>query len=151
MVKKPYKPVDLTIRKVSEFGYGVHTTGEVMVWAMGKAGWFQLRPARHYKDIFDSMVQAIQLLYFLADIYNEPRKKGGGPNAQLVFQEYAEDERFECNDVASAEQIFCKHHQFLMMRFLHRAEDIAWSNTPIYQYLKRRYPVSRTPTFYESY
>ncbi|KAF2439188.1 hypothetical protein P171DRAFT_436520 [Karstenula rhodostoma CBS 690.94] len=139
LVKKPYKPVDIVIRKVSRFSYGLQGD-QVVLWAMGEAGWFELRPARHYKDIFDNMAQAVELLYFLADIYSEPRKRGGGPNAQLLFQEYAEDERFACNDVAGAEQIFGKHHQFLMMRFLHRAEDIGWSNTPIYQYFKRQYP-----------
>ncbi|KAL1604997.1 hypothetical protein SLS60_004540 [Paraconiothyrium brasiliense] len=144
LVKKPYKPVDLVIRKVSRFSYGLQGD-TVVIWAMGEAGWFELRPARHYKDMFDSMAQAVELLYFLADIYSEPRKKGGGPNAHLIFQEYAEDERFECNDVGSAEQIFRKHHQFLMMRFLHRAEEIGWSNTPIYQYFKKQYPVCRTP------
>ncbi|KAJ4355583.1 uncharacterized protein N0V89_003603 [Didymosphaeria variabile] len=144
LVKKPYKPVDVVIRKVSRFSYGLQGD-TVVIWAMGEAGWFELRPARHYKETFDTMAQAVELLYFLADIYSEPRKKGGGPNASLIFQEYAEDERFECNDVASAEQIFRKHHQFLMMRFLHRAEDIGWSNTPIYQYFKKQYPVCRTP------
>ncbi|KAK7180319.1 hypothetical protein DPSP01_011996 [Paraphaeosphaeria sporulosa] len=139
LVKRPYKPVDIVIRKVSRFSYGLQGD-TVVVWAMGEAGWFELRPARHYKAIFDSMTQAVELLYFLADIYSEPRKRGGGPNARLIFQEYAEDERFACNDVASAEEIFQKHHQFLMMRFLHRAEDIGWSNTPIYQYFKRQYP-----------
>lgn len=146
MVKKPYKPVDLTIRKVTQFGYGAHTTGDIMVWAMGQAGWFELRPSRSYKNIFDTMIEAIQLLYFLADVYSGARKRGKGPNVQLVFQEYAEDERFECGDVKTAEQIFHKHHQFLIVRFLDRAEGIGWSTTPIYQYLKRQYPVSGPPT-----
>jgi hypothetical protein len=143
VVKKPYRPTDLVIRKVSRFSYGLQGNA-VVIWAMGEAGWFELRPARHYKDIFDSMAQAVELLYFLADIYSEPRKRGGGPNPLLLFQEYAEDERFACSDVGSAEQIFRKHHQFLMMRFLHRAEGIGWSNTPIYQYFRRQYPVSCT-------
>jgi hypothetical protein len=146
VVKKPYRPTDLVIRKVSRFSYGLQGDA-VVIWAMGEAGWFELRPARHYKDIFDSMAQAVELLYLLADIYSEPRKRGGGPNPQLVFQEYAEDERFACNDVVGAEQIFRKHHQFLMMRFLHRAEGIGWSNTPIYQYFRKQYPVSRTSSF----
>lgn len=143
MVTKPYKPVDIVIRKVSRFAHGLQGNS-VVIWAMGEAGWFEVRPARHYKAIFDDMIQAVELIYFLTDIYSEPRKRGSGPNAQLIFQEYAEDERFACNDVATAEGIFQKHHQFLLMRFLHRAENISWSNTPIYQYLKRHYPVGRT-------
>lgn len=88
------------------------------------------------------MVQAIEMLYFTADVYSASRKRGGGPSARLVFQEYAEDQRFECSDIASAERLYRKHIQFLTMCFLNRAQDISWSNTPIYQYLKRQFPVS---------
>ncbi|KAF1970635.1 hypothetical protein BU23DRAFT_600770 [Bimuria novae-zelandiae CBS 107.79] len=140
LVKKPYRPVDLTIRGVTRFSYGKFTDGEVAVWAQGEAGHYLIRPARQYQDVYDSMVQAVELLYFLADVYNEPRKRGGGPSAQLVFQEYAEDERFACPDITTAEQLFRQHHQFLMMCFLNRAQDIGWSNTPIYQFFKRQYP-----------
>jgi hypothetical protein len=33
------------------------------------------------------MVQAVELLYFITDIYSEPRKRGGGPTARLIYQE----------------------------------------------------------------
>lgn len=143
MVKKPYRPVDIVIRGVTRYSYGKFTDGEVAVWAQGDAGHYLIQPAPQYKDMYDSMVQAIELLYFMADIYNEPRKRGGGPSAQLVFQEYAEDERFKCSDMESAEQLFREHHKFLMMCFLNRAQGIVWSNTPIYQFYRRQYPVSR--------
>ena len=146
VVKKPYRPVDLVISGVTRYSYGQFTAGEVAVWAQGQAGHYLIRPARQYKTIYDSMVQAIELLYFMSDIYNEPRKRGGGPSAQLLFQEYAEDERFACSDVGTAEQLFRKHHEFLMMSFLNRAQNIGWSNTSIYQFFKRQYPVSRTET-----
>lgn len=142
VVKKPYRPVDLVIRGVTRYSYGKFTDGEVVVWAQGDAGHYLLRPARQYTDMYAAMLQAIELLYFMADIYNEPRKRGGGPSAQLVFQEYAEDERFDCPDTQTAEQLFRKHHPFLIMCFLNRAQDIGWSNTPIYQFFRKQYPVS---------
>lgn len=141
-MKRPYKPVDIVLRNVTRFSYGQMTDGELVIWALGEAGWFEIRPAHDYAAIHQDMVEAVELLYFITDIYNEPRKKGGGPSAQLVFQEYAEDERYPCNDPVLAQQIFYKHHVFLIMCFLNRAQGMAWSNTPLYQFFKRQYPVS---------
>ncbi|KAF2873488.1 hypothetical protein BDV95DRAFT_617250 [Massariosphaeria phaeospora] len=142
LCKKPFKPLDIEIRNVTRFSYGQTQDGEIVIWALGQAGWFELRPARHYKAIFDDMIQAVEILYFVTDIYNEPRKRGGGPSAQLIFQEYAEDERFTCTDPAEAAQIFDKHHIFLLICFLNRAQGLGWSNTPIYQYFRRKHPDS---------
>jgi len=122
------------------FSYGQMTDGELVIWALGEAGWFEIRPAPSYKAIYEDMVEAVELLYFITDIYNQPRKRGGGPSAQLIFQEYAEDERYSCTDPVVAAQIFNKHHEFLMMCFLNRAQGIGWSNTPIYQSFRRQYP-----------
>jgi hypothetical protein len=72
---------------VTRFSYGEMTDGAYVIWAQGKAGWFEIRPTAHYKPIYDDMVRAVELLYFVTDIYCEPRKRGGGPSAQLVFQE----------------------------------------------------------------
>lgn len=69
------------------FSYGEMTDGAHVIWAQGKAGWFEIRPAARYQTIFDGMVQAVELLYFVTDIYGERPKKGGGPSAPLVFQE----------------------------------------------------------------
>jgi hypothetical protein len=55
--------------------------------------------------------------------------------------QYAEDDRFPCEDPELATEIFHKHHVFLMMCFMVRAQGIGWSNTPLYQHFKRQYPV----------
>lgn len=57
------------------------------IWALGEAGYFEMQPAAHYKATYDDMVQAVEILYFVTDVYNEPRKKGGGPTANLIYQE----------------------------------------------------------------
>lgn len=69
------------------FSYGEMIDGEFAIWAQGLAGWFEIRPASHYASIYADMIQAVQILYFVTDIYSEPRKRGGGPSPQLVFQE----------------------------------------------------------------
>ncbi|KAF7570562.1 Atrophin-1 multi-domain protein [Pyrenophora tritici-repentis] len=95
LLKKPYKPTEIEIRNVTRFSYGEMTDGAYVMWAQGKAGWFEIRPTAAYKPIYDDMVQAVQLLYFVTDVYSESRKKGGGPSAELIFQEYAEDQDFD--------------------------------------------------------
>lgn len=159
MVKKPYKAVELEILNVTRFSYGQTEDGEIVIWALGQAGWFELRPAKSYKDIYDEMEEAVQILYFATDIHEESRKNDSGPAAELIFQEaskkdssrygceankkqYAEDERFQCQDVAKAQRIFHKHRQFLIMCMLNQAQGIKWSNTPLFQYFRRQFPVS---------
>jgi hypothetical protein len=87
VLKKSQKSIDIEIRNVTRFSYGELTDGDFAIWAEGKAGWFEIRPAPQYEDIYADVIQAVQLLYFVTDIYSGPRKKGGGPNPQLVFQE----------------------------------------------------------------
>lgn len=87
MLRKPYKPTQVEVRNVTRFSYGEMTDGAYVIWAQGRAGWFEIQPAADYRSIFNDMVRAVELLYFVTDIYNEPRKRGGGPSAQLVFQE----------------------------------------------------------------
>jgi hypothetical protein len=148
----------IEIQNVTRFSYGEMTDGAYVIWAQGKAGWFEIRPTAQYKPIYDEMVQAVELLYFVTDVYSETRKKNSGPSAELVFQEvsicqnhenwgdntiqYAEDERFPCNDVATAEGVFDQHHLFLMMCFLNKAQGLSWSNTSLYQRFRRRFPAS---------
>lgn len=52
-----------------------------------------------------------------------------------------EGSRFRCNDREEAAEIFYKHRLFLIMSMLSRAQGIGWSNTPLYQHMKNRFPV----------
>lgn len=91
VLSKSQKPTDIELRHVTRFSYGELTDGDIAIWAEGKAGWFQLHPAPQYAALYEDMIQAVQLLYFVTDIYNEPRKRGGGPSTQLIFQEVSLD------------------------------------------------------------
>jgi hypothetical protein len=79
--------MDIELQNVTRFSYGEMTDGAYKIWAQGKAGWFEIQPAPQYKPIYDEMIQAVELLYFITDIHSEVRKKGGGPSAELIFQE----------------------------------------------------------------
>lgn len=89
MLKKPFKPIELVVRNVTRYAYAQMTDRTYMIWALGDAGWFEIQPAATYKSLYDDMLQAVEILYFVTDIYNEDpkRKKGGGPGASLIFQE----------------------------------------------------------------
>ncbi|KAJ4983249.1 defective in methylation-7 protein [Stagonosporopsis vannaccii] len=140
VLQKPFKPTEILVRGVTRYAYEQQTDGAYKIWALGEAGWFEIQPAAHYKAIYHDMIEAVDLLFFVTDIYNEPRKKGGGPSASLLYREYAEDERSTCTGVAEAERIFRKHREFLIMCFLNRTNDIGWSNTPLYQTFRRNFP-----------
>ena len=57
--------------------------------------------------------------------------------------QYSEKQKSGCRDSAEAERIFQKHREFLLMSFLQRTYGISWSNTPIYQTIRRQFPVSK--------
>jgi hypothetical protein len=92
VVKKPFRPVDIEICDVTKYSYGQNEDGEVTLWALGAAGWFEIRPARSYNEVFLDMCQAVKVFYFVTDIYSEQRKKGG-PSAQLIYQEVSLPEK----------------------------------------------------------
>lgn len=87
MLRKPFKPTEIVVRNVTRYCFGQMDDGSFVVWALGEAGWFEIHPARHYKAIHDEVMEAVEILYFVTDIYNEPRKKGGGPSPALIYRE----------------------------------------------------------------
>lgn len=74
MVGKDGKTRQKTMIEVTEVrGYSIGI-GPVTIWAHGKAGWFEIRPAPMYERIYRKMAEGVKLYYFLTDIY-ESRKK----------------------------------------------------------------------------
>ena len=63
--------------------------GPVTIWANGKAGWFEIRPASTYRHIFDKMSEGVTLYYFLTDLYESKRKTVGDRSLQIdkIFEE----------------------------------------------------------------
>lgn len=90
VLQKPYRPTEIVVRNVTRYAYAECQEGSkttYKIWALGEAGWFEIQPAAHYRATYDDMLESIQILYFVTDIYNEPRKRGGGPSASLIYQE----------------------------------------------------------------
>ena len=86
VLKRPFRPVEIEIKNVMRFSYGQTEDGEIVIWALGEAGWFEINPAPAYKDTFQDMLEAVQLWYFILDVHQE-LKKGKYPSTELLFQE----------------------------------------------------------------
>lgn len=76
--------LDLTIQisEVKRYAYGQYPDGGIGIWAEGKAGWFLIEPARNYKAIYDDMVEAIDILYFLVDNHRKGKSRRGSTKEQ---------------------------------------------------------------------
>jgi len=133
-------PVTIEVTDVRTFSYGQMEEGEVAIWALGKAGWFQLKPSRRYKKVYKGMVEAVVLFYFLADAHRELRKKDTAPTAERLLDLYAEEPSHGCADAVAAELVLKKHKQFLMTSMQKRAENINWKPTPIFRFIKSMVP-----------
>ncbi len=69
------KKVGLTVKDVDRFSYGEFDDGEVALWAAGKAGWFEIEPSTKYKPVYDNMVEALKVYYFVAAKYRDQKPK----------------------------------------------------------------------------
>lgn len=79
----------IVIENVAHYAYGQHDDGEVGIWVAGRAGWFSISPARGYRPIFNDMVEAIDLLYFLTDRHQKrrTRRRNSNPSVQYLCEE----------------------------------------------------------------
>lgn len=142
------KRVSIEVANVRFFSYGQYSDGGVAIWAPGRAGWFTIRPSRSYKAIYENMTEAVQIFYFIADAYRNPRKTGRGRNAttlpdysaEELFAKYANDLMpAESTSVDAAEHMY-KHKDALLSFMIVGKEGISWSRNPLYGHLARKFP-----------
>lgn len=95
MLRSEYaRSTPLQIDDVCEFCYGTDDAGNIILWAAGEAGWYELRAGRSYKDFFQSIEQAVNVQFFIEDVYEQGRgKSGGGPSADMVFREVSDSSK----------------------------------------------------------
>lgn len=75
----------IVLENVTHYAYGQHNDGEVGFWVAGRAGWFSISPARGYRNIFNDVIEAIDLLYFLADRHQAKRRKRRNWNPSVEY------------------------------------------------------------------
>ncbi|KAK4546285.1 hypothetical protein LTR36_001962 [Oleoguttula mirabilis] len=139
----------IEFRSVRSFAYGQYSDGSVALWAAGQAGWFALKPCRWYRDTYNGMVEAVKLLYFVADAYREPRKTGKGKHATILpaytadelFAKYAADVLGDPDALDDAQQRIYGHRDFMFVSMLAGKEGVAWEDgNPLYEHLRMEFP-----------
>lgn len=65
----------IIIDDVTHYAYGQTEDRSVEIWVAGKAGWYNISPAKGYLPTFNRMVQAVDMLYFLMDRHLSRRKQ----------------------------------------------------------------------------
>jgi hypothetical protein len=98
VLDKDYLPKRILIDNVTHYAYGQHDDGEIGIWVAGQAGWFSINPAKGYLAMYNDMVEAIDLLYFLVDRHQRRRS---GRRSQPGFE-------YLCDEVCSAELNPCQ-------------------------------------------
>ena len=71
--------------------------GPVTIWALGKAGWFEIRPARVYRPTFDKMAEGVKLYYFLTDIYEGKKDQRKSLEVSKLFDQVYSIKRKFCS------------------------------------------------------
>ncbi|KKK19328.1 hypothetical protein P175DRAFT_0426382 [Aspergillus ochraceoroseus IBT 24754] len=132
----------IVLDNVSHFAYGQHNDGEVGIWVAGRAGWFSISPARGYRPMFNDVIEAIDLLYFLTDRHKPKRRKRkrGNPSVQDLCDEYVHHTYGICEDGDDSAEVFYKHHNFLLSRMLKGEENVEWTETNIFAHLCEKFP-----------
>ncbi|EAS28050.3 uncharacterized protein CIMG_13591 [Coccidioides immitis RS] len=136
-----YRAKRVIIENVTHFAYGQHDDGEVGIWVAGKPGWFSVSPAKGYKAVFNEMVEAVDLLYFITDKHQPKgrKRKQWNPKLDYLLDQYIKHTHEACEDADDAAEVFDKHHAFLMKQMFQGREGIDWDTTPIYKYFRDKY------------
>ncbi|PKY03583.1 hypothetical protein P168DRAFT_237220 [Aspergillus campestris IBT 28561] len=142
VIDEDYLTKRIVLENVTHYAYGQHSDGEVGFWVAGRAGWFSISPARGYRPMFNDVVEAIDLLYFLADKHQPKRRKRRtlNPTVEDLCEEYIIHTHGICEDADDSVEVFYKHRQFLLSRMLKREEDIPWTQTNIFEHLCEKFP-----------
>lgn len=63
------------VTNVTRFSYAEYSDKSVALYARGEAGWFILgKPARPYSGIYQDMIEAVEVMYFLVDYHRQTSK-----------------------------------------------------------------------------
>ncbi|KAE8310725.1 hypothetical protein BDV41DRAFT_544376 [Aspergillus transmontanensis] len=143
VLDQDYLTKRIVLENITHYAYGQHDDGEVGIWVAGRAGWFSISPARGYRPMFNDVVEAIDLLYFLADRHQKRRRskrRNRTPSVEYLCEEYVSHTHGICEDNDDSAEVFYKHHHFLLTRMLKGEEGIQWVDTDIFAHLREKFP-----------
>ncbi|KAI9820968.1 MAG: hypothetical protein M1832_003440 [Thelocarpon impressellum] len=130
------------LEDVRQFAHGSYEDGSIGLWAAGNAGWYEIRPADEYREIYDGMGQAVRLLHCLEDKYSRSRKRGRKMlpgSVDELWDKYVADND-NCADAAQAAELFYRHRGFLIAVMLKEEAKVRWNKTAFFKHLQGRFP-----------
>ena len=137
-----YTEVQLKIENCTQFAFGQDPSGKSVIWAAGKAGWFEIVPSTRYALVYEDIVTAIDLIYFLSDTHqafaaSRPIRGAKVDELLMLYQQHTD---YTVDNIAEAEAILAKNHSFLIRQMSEGWEGINWARTHIWSYFSRLYP-----------
>ena len=131
----------IKIDNVTNYSFGQDDNGKPVVWAAGKAGWYEINPADRYLSHYNDTIEAIDMFYFMVDQQHAlPRKKQRlGFMIDPFLTEYQKHTGFRIDDDDEAMETIHKHHKFLLKQMVEEREGIDWSHTYLWKHLAETY------------
>ncbi|KAJ5620118.1 hypothetical protein N7510_004102 [Penicillium lagena] len=127
----------IVIDDVTHYAYGQTEDKTIEIWVAGKAGWYDISPAKGYLPTFNRMVQSIDLLYFLVDRHQQGRRQLK-PTVRELCEQYIYHTHGVCEDRAQSAEVFKEHGPFLLRCMIRDEEDVEWKKTNIFNHLRRQ-------------
>ncbi|EME45641.1 hypothetical protein DOTSEDRAFT_71367 [Dothistroma septosporum NZE10] len=97
--------------------------------------------------MYKEMVDAVNILYFVADAYRDGRIEGKGKNVKVLrdyspselFAKYAAEELGSQDAAEGADRIY-EYKEFLISSMIAGKEGLSWSKYPLYKHLFGKFP-----------
>ncbi|TAQ89755.1 hypothetical protein B7494_g1909 [Chlorociboria aeruginascens] len=116
-----------------------YSEGPMAIWAAGKAGWFEISPARPYEGHYQEMLRAVQLYYELTDWHANNSSETTNSIEQFLYS-FAMDDGTGITSLG-LEALFRQHCVFLLWEMLLPNETgVTWSNTMVFKHLSHQFP-----------
>ena len=142
LLRDDYGEFVLKLDNVTNYSFGQNEEDtRPVVWAAGKAGWYEIASSARYQSHFDDTIEAIDLFYFLVDQHQKlpkfRQKRGFKVDSFLSAYQKHTDYRIDDND--DAMEALHKHHRFLLKQMYEEREGIDWSETHLWKHLAPTY------------
>lgn len=133
--------VRIKIENVTNYSFGQDDNGKPVIWAAGKAGWYEISPSDRYLSYYNDTVEAIDLFYFMVDKQQKlPRKRQRfGFMIDPFLTDYQKHTGYRLDDDDEAMETIHKHHRFLLRQMIEEREGIDWSQTYLFKHLAETY------------
>jgi hypothetical protein len=131
----------IRIDNVTNYSFGQDDNGKPVVWAAGKAGWYEITPSDRYMTHYNDTIEAIDLFYFMVDQHQNlpPKRQRLGFMIDPFLTEYQKHTDYRIDDDDEAMETIHKHHKFLLKQMIEERESIDWSQTHLWKHLAEVY------------